>query len=363
MTWAVSIILTIYILWLLFMIVNWLRIDTDYNENRTDTLFYSIIVPFRNEVKNLPNLLHSLSQLKFDSYEIIIVDDHSDDDFEDILKGLKLTFKHIPLPTGITGKKAALQLGIKAAKGDIIVTTDADCLHKPNWLKVFDYYFSQREAEMVFGGVAFENDKRLFSQLQMIEFAPLIGTGAASLQLGLPAMCNGANLAFRKSAFDFVDGYEGNEHIASGDDEFLLTKIHHEFPHKVFYAKQSDAVVTTSSCKTLGEFFNQRKRWASKWSANNSWYKSLLAVLIFLSTLATVASVFIITSYCSILIMVLLGVKILFDGIFIALVLKSLQRPFSFFNYMIAQILYPIYVLIFGIAANFGKYHWKGRSH
>jgi poly-beta-1,6-N-acetyl-D-glucosamine synthase len=363
MTWAVSIILTIYILWLLLMIINWLRIDTEYKENIAGTSFYSIIVPFRNESKNLSNLLNSLSQLKFDGFEIILVNDHSNDDFEDILKDSKLIFKLISLSNGITGKKAALQLGINAAKGDIIVTTDADCLHQPSWLKVFDYYFTQQEAEMVFGGVAFENDKRLFSQLQMIEFAPLIGTGAASLQLGLPAMCNGANLAFRKSAFDFVGGYEGNEHIASGDDEFLLTKIYDEFPQKVFYAKQSDAVVTTSSCKTLREFFNQRKRWASKWSANNSWYKSLLAVLIFLSTLATVAAIFIITGYFSPLIVVLIGTKILFDGIFIALVLKSLQRPFSFFNYLLAQILYPIYVLIFGIAANFGKYHWKGRSH
>ncbi|HNP17857.1 MAG TPA: glycosyltransferase [Fulvivirga sp.] len=363
MSWIIIAILGIYLFWLVIMLFGWLKIDSIYKEVSHSKFFYSIIVPFRNESEHLPTLLNSLSQLNFDRYEIILVNDHSEDDSIQVIAESTIKLKLISLPEGRSGKKAALTVGINAAKGDIIVTTDADCQHHPNWLKVFDYFFNNMKAQMVFGGVALINNGKLFSKLQQVEFAPLIGVGAASLQLGLPTMCNGANLAFRKLAFETVNGYDGNEHIASGDDEFLLAKIHNQFPKQVFYAKQADARVTTAACKTLGEFYNQRKRWASKWSANNGIYKSMLAVLIFCSTGATVAAIFHLFVDYSALLAIALSLKLILDGFLIYSVLKSLQIPFSILIYPLAQILYPIYVLIFGIAANFGNYSWKGRRH
>ncbi len=363
MSWIIITILGVYLFWLVSMIIGWLKIESDYEEASDNQLFYSIIVPFRNESDHLQVLLNSLSQLNFDRYEIILVNDHSDDHSIQIINESTVELELLSLPEGRSGKKAALTAGIKAAKGDIIVTTDADCQHHPNWLKVFDYFFNNKKAQMVFGGVALINDGKLFSKLQQIEFAPLIGSGAASLQLGLPTMCNGANLAFRKSVFETVKGYDGNEHIASGDDEFLLAKIHNEFSKQVFYAKQADARVTTMACKTLGEFYNQRKRWASKWSANNGIYKSILAILIFLSAGATISAIFELMTNFNQWVAIALILKLILDGFLIYSVLKTLQIPFSILNYLLAQILYPIYVLVFGIAANFGNYSWKGRRH
>lgn len=99
---------------------------------------------------------------------------------------------------------------------------------------------------------------------QYIDFVSLQGITAASVSAGFHAMCNGANLAYRKDVFYRVNGFKGIDNIASGDDMLLMNKIKHEFPNAIGFLFSKDAIVSTSPMPDWKAFFNQRIRWASK---------------------------------------------------------------------------------------------------
>ncbi|MEJ0029267.1 MAG: glycosyltransferase [Bacteroidota bacterium] len=146
-----------------------------------------MIVPFRNEATNLPNLLKDLATIKYpsDKWEVILVDDHSTDNFRPTAYNV--------LPSSSPARKAAITTGIDAAKGDIIATTDADCRVTSLWLQKINLAFQDPKIQMMVGGVRIEEDDTFFSQLQALEFVSVAVTGGATLGLGFPTMCNGAN--------------------------------------------------------------------------------------------------------------------------------------------------------------------------
>jgi len=325
-------------------------------------LFYSILVPFRNESENLETLLESLQMIDFpeNHFEVIFIDDHSDDEYQiplnDNYSLIKLLDKK--------GKKAALQKGIESAEGNVIITTDADCIVPENWLINYAYHFEDGKCDLAFGGVSFYDDTTFFKKIQTLEFASLVGSGASTLNLGLPSMCNGANLAFTKLAFDKVGGYSDNEQIPSGDDEFLMHKIH-KIGGKVRFLK-SNNVVYTKAQENFRSFIEQRKRWASKWKYYKRAANSLLAILVALFNINNIAAfvfIFIVNDPSFWVLLLLLATKACLEAFFLISVLKSMEKKFSFISFFTLQITYPIYVLLFGLGANFGNYIWKGRSH
>lgn len=337
-------------------------------ENTKD--FYTVIIPVRNEKNNVTGLFHDLQRQEFssDRFEIIFVNDHSEDSTVPCIEQLLNTG---PVPTRVVdlvngeGKKAALQLGIALAKGSIIVTTDGDCRVLPGWLKSISGFYKDSNIEMVFGPVTFEKENTLVEKLQTIEFASLIGTGAASLTLGMPNMCNGANLSFRKEAFAAVDGYAGNEDIASGDDEFLMHKIYRSAPKGVRFNRSVEGVVYTKAHERLTDFFHQRKRWASKWRLYANPGAIVLAIFIFLLNLSIIMTIGLLIVRFSMhqWLLIPLLMKILLEGFFLWLVLRFLRKKLNPFPFIILQFTYPFYVILFGIAVNFGKFTWKGRKH
>ncbi len=364
MTSLVISIILIYLIWLVIMFIGWISLKPSIHIQSLPSSC-SLIIPFRNEAIVLSQLLRALESIKSQSpdLEIIMVDDHSEDHSNVIIELSKLDIRLLHLEEGDKGKKAALTHGINNAKGDIIITTDADCIFQAQWIDLLTTKFTNPEIKMVCGGVGFGNEKGFFQALQAIEFAPVLGAGAASIHFGHPIMCNGANLAFRKSTFMEVKGYEGNAHIASGDDEFLMHKIQQKYPKAIAYEKHQKAVVTTRANASLAQLINQKKRWAGKWTANFNLYKIALALLIFFNATAYLAAYFLLFISSNYHLGIFILVKIFFEGIFIQNVLKNTGRTFPFFSFLIVQILYPFYVILIGIIANFGQYNWKGRSY
>ncbi|GAA0891001.1 glycosyltransferase [Fulvivirga kasyanovii] len=332
--------------------------------------YYSIVIPFRNEQDNLHNLLWSIQKQSFpgNAYEVILVNDHSNDSSVEIIKefeqkaSFSLTLLHLE---EVLGKKQALAKGILTSKGSVIVTTDADCTFGANWLWSIAAFYEDSDAQMVTGPVTFEKESTFFEKLQTIEFASLIGTGAASLALKMPNMCNGANLSFRKSSFFEVEGYKGNEEIASGDDEFLMHKFWEAYGGKVYFNKSKDSTVYTQAHQTWRGFFQQRKRWASKWKHYSSIKTTLLAVFVLLFNLSFIMAIGLLLrgvgNYIDLLVVVTL--KVILEAIFLYKVLNFLNKKMNWMYFIFLQFTYPFYVIIFGIAANFGKYRWKGRKH
>ena len=329
----------------------------------------SIIIPVRNEEPNIRALLHDLEVQDYShsDFEVIVVDDHSTDnsgrEVQSVIDRGRLNLRYLRLQNG-EGKKAALAFGISQTKYEVILTTDGDCRVGPGWISAYARCFGRNSSQMAFGAVTFEDSHSLFAKLQRIEFAGLIGTGAAMLQYGCPTLCNGANLAFTKAAFSAVGGYLDNQHIPSGDDEFLLHKIYRKFPGKVSFVKDHKAVVYTSAIDIPREFLWQRIRWASKWKMHDRKAVKWLAGGIFFANLtlliAWVYATLGWTWWPLVLVLTILKWKI--EYIFIERVMNWMGVSGNIFHFLLLEIIYPFYAIFFGVVSNFGRYQWKGRD-
>ena len=159
-------------------------------------------------------------------------------------------------------KKAAVARGIEAARGEVILVTDADCTMGPNWVRSMASQFTPTTG-MVSGPVVLEGET-IFGDFQALEFMGLIAVGAGSIGAGTPNTCNGANLAYRKQVFAEVGGFAGIDQIASGDDELLMHKIADQTDWKIRFAKDQGAIVSTAAHRSWKDFKAQRLRWVSK---------------------------------------------------------------------------------------------------
>lgn len=360
-----SLVILIYGLALLFASKIWRKLPeiSESGENKS----VSIIIPFRNEEENLTELLKSLALLEYpkEQLEIILVNDHSEDDFNQIIQSFESNFPYeitlLSLPEGIYGKKMAIIAGVGKSNSEIILTSDADCTFPQKWVQKMQAPFEINHIQLVSGNVVFKAQNFLYRIFQM-EFVPLIGVGAVSIELGNPTMANGANLAFRKSTFEKLNPYANNIAIPSGDDVFLLQKIKAKHANGIFFQKK--AVVETKPPKDFASFYQQRKRWAAKWRATSSLSETLPALGIWSFHLLYITAIIysLITAEYLILLPVLL-LKIISEGIFISLILKSCHKAFNFGAFAILQLFYSFYVLLFGLLANFGNYSWKERKY
>ena len=329
----------------------------------------TVVIPVRNEAVTIGALLNDLARQTYATFEVIVADDSSTDDTRLLVREAMFAFPQ-PLhllsltdePT-TSPKKRAISQSIGQARGDLIITTDGDCRVGPDWLATFATAYQQTGAKLLSGPVTFTTDQTLTDRLQLVEFASLIGSGAATMALGRPTMCNGANLCYEKRVFTEVGGFAGVDHLASGDDELLMHKIARRYPDGVRFLKATAAIVQTQPHRSWRAFYQQRRRWASKWRAYESYGPTVLAVFIFLSNLAPVLALLgWLSGFLNV--SVLLGVvllKALPEFLFLREVLVFLQKKSSVRSIPITQLLYPFYVVFFGLAAQGKGYRWKGR--
>ncbi len=369
-----------YCIFMLWMLIRWLRIDTYTTPTPTPDLpatFISVIVVARNEEENIVHLLQDIENQRYATgqYEVIIVDDHSSDRTVEVVEAfaIEASFRvrilkladlvQQPLPDG-NYKKTGIEWGVREAQGELIVTTDGDCRVGKNWLQTYGTFYASSGAKFISGPVTFFDEKSVFEKMQTVEFASLIGSGAATLAMGIPTMCNGANLAYEKAVFEEVSGYNGVSGTASGDDLFLLHKVYTKYADKVFFLKSQEAIVSTHAKATIQEFYWQRKRWAGKWNLYKDKRVTLLAVFVFVCNASLTASLVALT--CGFLPLNLffagLGLRFGVEFIMLASVLTFLQKPQASWWIIPLQAFYFLYVTFFGLVAQKKGYVWKERN-
>jgi poly-beta-1,6-N-acetyl-D-glucosamine synthase len=362
-----AIIFSLYAAFLVVCMRGWQKVITQKKAPPAIThAFVSVLVPFRNEGAALPALLTSLRLQDFphDRYELILVDDHSQDEGPGYVKGWigeNPKIKCTCITAQGIGKKNAIAEGIEKASGQIILTTDADCLLPVNWISSMVRSFKENTS-MVAGLVKVEGTT-FFSELQSLEFNSLMASGAAFMMLGYPVMCNGASLAYRKDRFEAVDGFASNRQIPSGDDEFLMRKFLKQFPGSVIPVNDTSAVVITAPQPSVKAFIQQRMRWAGKWRANESAWAKGMAVFIWLWQASWLFSLFLAAQNPSFGLISLIAVKILLELVFLYRVQAKLHHRFSFLAFLVLQLLYPIYVILIGLLSQGVSYQWKGRRY
>lgn len=394
-------IVGVYFLANLGLIITWIR-NPNYNsllkENTFETSKTSVIIPVRNEAENILFLLQDLEKQTYPKhkFEVIIADDDSTDDTLKIVQkfqkttNINLLINQLPPKTNNTSpKKRAIDSSIKLANGQLITTTDGDCRVGEKWLESIANFQAQTGAYLVSCAVTFlpssgtppashrqqplpERNRgqrsiihSLINNTQIIEFASLIGSGACAMFIQKPNMCNGANLTYLKSAFYEVNGFAGNENLASGDDEFLMHKIAAKYPDKVKFLKDQNTIVETHAHASWRSFYNQRKRWASKWKHYNNWQTTALAVFVFVANLVVpLAFGFWLFDFISTQkLFLVLSLKFSAEFIFLSLVTSFLRKKSLIWLIPFVQIIYPLYVVFFGLVAQKqGEYMWKGRK-
>ncbi len=360
----------LYALFTLLLWITWLRLPTFMpGAASTSGPRITVIIPVRNEAATIGKLLDDLSRQTFRQFEVIVADDASTDNTGQLVRKYaeRASFALHPLLLNdertASPKKRAITQSVAQATGDLIVTTDGDCRVGPGWLATIAACYTRTGAKLISGPVTFTDEQGLFDTLQTVEFASLIGSGACTMGLGYPTMCNGANLCYEKKVFTEVGGFAGVDHLASGDDEFLLHKIAARYPDGVRFLKTAEAIVRTGPHRSWSAFYNQRKRWASKWKAYASYGPSVLAVFIFLSNAApTLALLGWLGGYLTgNTVLLVLGLKIIPEWLFLRQILVFLQKKSAVWGIPLTQLVYPIYVLFFGLAAQGKGYVWKDR--
>ena len=364
-------IFSFYLLFLIGLILGWKKSLNSKLTRHSSVVKISVLIPLRNEAANLTLLFDKLNQQRVDRhlFEVIFINDHSTDESETIYQEQQenLRFQHtwLVLPKDEHGKKAALALGIKQARHPIILTTDADAFPTEEWIENYSTVFADEKIQFAFGLVVVQPAESIFSKMQHMEFASLMGTAAASLAYGVPTMCNGANMAFRKSAYEAVGGYQSHQHLASGDDEFLYHAIAKSYPKGVHFLPNSSATVFVNAKPTLKSFVAQRVRWAGKWRWHLIFPMKLLAIFIFLFQLCwlTLPIVLYFSFPVVNFLFFLAALKILLEAWLISNVSNSERINFNLLSFILLQVLYAPYAIISGVLATFSAYSWKDRVY
>ena len=272
-----------YVALIIYYRQGWLQLKTYHpvaGKSIKHSTFITVIIAARNEEKNIGSCIESIIKQTYPEnlFELIIVDDNSSDLTAVIANSFEKNNISVINLKDFTGnenlnsyKKKAVETAIGLAKGNLIVTTDADCIVQPEWLQTIASYYEEFSPVFIAAPVVYTNPlrgdsffKKLLKIFQSLDFMTLQGITGASVYKKFHGMCNGANLAYEKKAFHDAGGFEGIDKIASGDDMLLMHKIQKIYPDKIKYLKSANVVVQTQPAETLKDFMNQRIRWASK---------------------------------------------------------------------------------------------------
>lgn len=332
----------------------------------------SVIIPARNEAANIDACLQAILSQNFpkELLEIIVLDDHSDDATAAIVKnyqGVRLVLmqeqpaKH---SFGTAFKKQALDTGIRIARFPLIITTDADCIAPPNWLRELAALQEKTMAVAIIAPVSFISGKSIVNLFQSLDFMSLQGITAAAQQLGLGNMANGANFAFQKEAFLAVKGYEGFAHFASGDDYVLLHKLKQRYPNQIHYLKSHEAIMNTQAQPDWASFFKQRIRWASKSGKYPDHKLSAILGLVYLFNCWLFAAIFVLivdASFWWVLLILLLG-KTFFELLYLIPISRFFSKQKQLWLFPFLQLHHITYIVLAGLMGLIGNYQWKGRK-
>ncbi len=370
------VLFVVYAIMMIIYQIGWFKQKKNFiPKNFLPTTKISVIIPARDEEGQIESCLDSILKNNYpkELYEIIVINDFSTDNtFYVAQQKINLQGKVLNLIDFISAeerinayKKKALSVAINNSSGEIIVSTDADCIVPANWLREIAYIIEHYQAKFIVAPVDFLRKKEnlLLYCFQSLDFLTMQGMTAAAATLKMGNMCNGANLAFDKKTFFEVGGYEGIDHIASGDDMLLMDKIEKKYPHDIHYLKSPEAIVKTTVQDSWKGFINQRIRWSSKSDKYDD--KKITAVLLFvylfnLSFLVLFIAGLFEPVFFKTLAVLLVG-KVFMELLFIIPVAQFFGKIKELWIFPFLQPLHIIYILVAGFLGKFGTYKWKGR--
>jgi len=331
----------------------------------------SIIISARNEENNLPNLLDSLSQLTYpiDKLEFIIVNDRSSDNTLQILNSanenlFNLSVIHIKeTPIGWAPKKWALQQAIEQSGNEIILQTDADCTFNSEWVQTMAFSFVNPTMGFISGPAPIRFENPFYDQFAIMDSMSIDAVSAATIKHGIALSCTGRNIAFRKTAFIEIGGYDEIQDLISGDDDLLMQKMSLSKKWAIDFMCNENAIVNSPAPNTIEELIYQRLRFASRglnyYNLETNQETRLILPYLYITNLFTVVSLSIFLSTLNGLWLIPFIIKSAGDCLVTLTFFNQINIKWSPFAFVILDIIHPFYVVIFGAIAPFHKIKWK----
>jgi cellulose synthase/poly-beta-1,6-N-acetylglucosamine synthase-like glycosyltransferase len=328
----------------------------------------SVVIAARNEEKNLPFLLTALANQTYSPklYEVIVANDESSDKTATIVEQFTqkwANFKIVNVKNrqlAKSPKKNALTQAIEVAQGEIILSTDADCMVSQYWIEAMVANFTPNVAMVSgFSQTKLKNweKSKLIQKYEHFDFLLLLAAAAGATSSGKYFSSTGQNIAYRKSAFEKVGGFQKIKHLISGDDVNLM-QLFRKAGFKIRFSFIKHSFVQTQPIANFKQFLNQRFRWASnyKWQLLlNPEFFFYLADFILITILPWIV---LFTNWPLALILFL--ARILAD-------LLYLHKSFSIFGiekkkikmYGLWFIAQPLYILAVAICGQLEIFRWK----
>ena len=327
----------------------------------------SVLIAARNEGTNIEKLLQSLYNQSFskEKFEVIIVDDHSTDKTSEVSENFRVLHPELNLKVlkaTATGKKQAISQALHAAENELVMVTDADCELPEHWIEVMVDYFVNHDLKMLLGPVLLSPANTLFEKLQVLEHLSLIASTAGSAAIGMPVMCNGANMMYDRQAALDVEKYRTDMKIASGDDMFLMEQfIKHYGSKSAGFILDNQAIVKTTTMPDLKSFFRQRTRWTSKTKAYTNWKIIATALIVLMFNLSIVfffaAGFFIKVFWIFFILYVIL--KTLIDFPILRRITHFMKQQKLLFWMIPLEFIYPFYVVFTAFSGLVTNVKWK----
>ena len=324
-----------------------------HSVNKNNLVKVSVLIAARNEEKNIEKLLESLKKQSFpkELFEVIIVNDHSTDNTDEIINDFINKNKELDvklLKAEKTGKKHAISQALHTAINELVIVTDADCVLNDLWIESIVGFYQEEKCKMILAPVLLSPAENLFEKMQVLEHLSLIGSTAGSASIGFPVMCNGANMAYERKAALEVEKFRKDFDIPSGDDMFLLEQFVKCYGHNnVKFLLSKSAVVKTKTCKTIKDFFRQRRRWVSKTKSYTSWKVIVTALIVLffnLSIISLLVSAFFVPALWSIYILLTL-LKFFIDFPLLKNITNFMNQGSLLKWVLPLEIIYPFYVV------------------
>lgn len=371
----ISVFLALYFITALLWILAYIRRTPVHQVKLDPGMRVSVVVAARNEGHNLPGLLGSLLDQDYDGdIEVIVSDDYSEDNSVQVIQDHVQMFREKGLRLIVIscssecpqGKKHALARAIAHAKGEIVLSTDADCRVPPQWISLMVSPFRSENVRFVAGYVVLEGGRTFLERFQSVEQSVLSFISCAAINSGLPFMSNGANLAFRRATFKEVGGYDYGESHPGGDDTFFMLSVHRRYPGSIRFMDDKRSAVASKPLSDTHGYLQQRKRHGSKVSGYEEAYIKLVGVLLMITNL------FHFLCYPAIAflpgpdgpVIRFLTVKLLLD-MFIGFFAVRRFGSFKPILFVIPfTLLYPIYLIIVSLLMIISPgFEWKGRQY
>ncbi|MCP4633489.1 MAG: glycosyltransferase [candidate division Zixibacteria bacterium] len=357
----------IYSISLIYLLFGLLRSSKGMNTHKH---FLSVVVPVHNEAGKIQDCMKSLAVQDYPGikYEVIIVDDCSADNTSEIVQRFcekNPNFRYLRLDNDerFVPKKSALLKALDNARGEIIVSTEADCLHSAGWLSSLNSYFDLNTG-LVAGHVEYRNVKSWSQGIDALDYFSQRVLGASFIQSGTVYTCSAANMAYRKDIYEKSREVFKNLKVRPADDNFLLNFTYRKTDYDIASADSKDSVVKTDGASNLIHFLNQRFRWSAYGDkpglAMQLFFIPAMLLYIFLWILSLAS---ILNPSNLVLLILPISIKLIADFLFLFRASGYYRSRHLMKYFLPSWIVNLILVPLIVIKGNLSTFEWKGKKY